>query len=113
MPTFLCLFAMSVVIVLSGCASSHASPPAAAAAGKGNIVIETRNNSASLLHHLLSEEQHVSKLLLIKRDRKELGELIKQISTTAGDGVKLIDEFAKTDRTLNLKAINLPSGEQA
>ena len=74
---------------------------------------QMRNNSASLLYDLLGDEKNVSKVLLIKFDREELHRLIKAISTTAGDGEKRLDELAKGDPSLNLRAIQLPVGEKA
>jgi hypothetical protein len=75
--------------------------------------IALRNNSASLLYDLLGDEKNVSKILLIKFDRKELNSLIKAVSATAGDGAKQLDKLAKADPTLNLHAIQLPEGETA
>src|SRR6185436_16807430 len=58
---------------------------------------EVRDNAYSLLYDLLSDEQHVSKLLIIKRDRRELNRLIKRISDAAGQGVESLEAFAKQD----------------
>jgi hypothetical protein len=72
-----------------------------------------RNNAASLLRDLLGDEANVSKLLIIKRDRDELNRLIKEISAFALEGVKKLDHLAKEDAALNLRARELPPGEQA
>jgi hypothetical protein len=74
---------------------------------------QMRNNSASLLYDLLGDEKNVSKVLLIKFDREELDQLIKAVSAMAGDGEKRLDELAKSDPSLNLRAIRLPVGEKA
>ena len=72
-----------------------------------------RNNAYSLLYDLLDDERHVSKLLIIKRDSRELNRLINQISETAADGAKRLKEFADKDPSLNLTALALPPAEQA
>jgi hypothetical protein len=113
MSAYICLLGTLFVLSFTGCVSSQATAQGSSPQKTGNVVLETRNNSLSLLYQLLGEERHVSKLLLIKRDRKELADVIKHISTTAADGTKMIEELAKADATLNLKAMALPPGEQA
>lgn len=75
--------------------------------------IEVRNNAASLLADLLGSEKNLSKLLIIKRNSAELGRLAKAISKTADDGGDQLEKMAKRDKTLDLHAIKLPSGEKA
>jgi hypothetical protein len=72
---------------------------------------EVRNNAASLLADLLGDEKNVDKILIIKHNSKELGELIKSISKTADNGQKQLEELAKNDKGLNLHALQLPPGE--
>ena len=98
---------------LGGCASSGKSVPQNGAASLSPEQLRARNNSASLLYNLLGDEKNVSKLFIIKKGRKELQELIKSISTTAGDGAKQLEALAKGDPTLNLHATELPPGEAA
>ena len=75
--------------------------------------VETRNNAASLLADLVGSDKDVSKILIIKHNSKELGELMKSISDTAGDDSKKLEAMAKSDPSLNLKAMQLPPGEAA
>ena len=75
--------------------------------------MEVRNNAASLLYDLLGDEKNVSKLLIIKRDRRELHDVIKNISATANAARKSIEKLAREDATLDLKASALPAGEKA
>jgi len=70
-----------------------------------------RNNSASLLYDLLEDERNVSKLLLIKRESNDLNKLIKNISSAAASGATQLEQLAEEDRTLDLRATSLPSGE--
>jgi hypothetical protein len=114
-------FAVSLALCgwwLVGCKSVKSGPPTPVATVSSehipaNYTLATRNNSLSLLHQLLSDEKNVSKLLIIKRERAELHDLIKRISTGSGEAVKMLERFAKEDSSLNLKATNLPPGEQA
>lgn len=75
--------------------------------------IAARNNAASLLYDLLGDEKNVSKLLIIKRDRQELHDVIKNISATADAARKSLEKLAREDATLDLKASALPPGEKA
>lgn len=70
-------------------------------------------NSYSLLHDLLQEQRHASKLLLLKLESRELDRLIKQVSRTAADGVKQLEQFAESDPKMRLDETDLPPGEEA
>jgi len=74
---------------------------------------QIRNNCCSLLYELLQDEKNVSKLLIIKGERPEVNRLVKDISSAAAAGAKELEEFAKLDRKLNLRASGLPPGERA
>ncbi|HWN94421.1 MAG TPA: hypothetical protein VNT99_05275, partial [Methylomirabilota bacterium] len=50
---------------------------------------------------------------IIKRDRRELNEVIKRVSSTADDARKSLEKLAQEDATLNLKNKGLPPGEMA
>src|SRR3569833_2229923 len=108
--------AMLFVLLLCGCQSFHSHPgekqPANAREGN-NVNLPTRNNALALLADLLGDEKNVSKILIIKHNSDELGKLIKDISETAGNGAKMIDEFAKSAGGLDLKRQDLPPGEAA
>jgi len=75
--------------------------------------VQIRNNALSLLYDLLDDERNVSKLLIIKRDRRELHDVIKNVSTTANAAHKQLEMLSREDATLNLKASALPPGEKA
>jgi hypothetical protein len=61
----------------------------------------------------LGDERNVSKLLIIKRDRRELHDVIKSVSTTADAVHKQLEKLSREDTTLNLKTSALPPGEKA
>ena len=48
-----------------------------------------------------------------KREHSDVKDLVKKIATTSGAGSKLLEEFAKSDTSINLDAIRLPPGELA
>jgi hypothetical protein len=75
--------------------------------------LEIRNNVASLLYDLLGYGKNVGKILIIKRNSEELGQLIKAISKASVDGEKQMEQVAKNSSGLNLRAIQLPQGEKA
>lgn len=72
-----------------------------------------RNNAYSLLYQLLNDERDVSKLLLIKRDSRELNRLAKDISITSGRAADQLKGFGEQDGALALNATDLPPGEAA
>lgn len=105
---------------LCGCRSTGfksettgASPESNGSVRPANIDQHIRNNCASLLYDLLGDEKNLSKLLLVKRESDELERLVKSISSAAGDGAKELERLAETDRSLDLHAMGLPSGEAA
>jgi uncharacterized membrane protein YccC len=75
--------------------------------------LQSRNNCVSPLYDLLNDEKNLSKLLIVKRESKELNELVKNISAVAGDRVKRLERLTKADRALDLHAMGLPAGEVA
>jgi len=103
-------FTPLLVLGLVACTTACRSPePPAAPAG----AVQPRNNAASLLYDLLGDEKNVSKLLIIKRDRRELHDVIKKVAATADASRKSLEKLAQEDATLNLKTMALPPGEKA
>jgi hypothetical protein len=88
---------------------STAAAPVDADSGK----VAVRNNAASLLADLLGNEKNLSKILIIKHEPENFSQLVKSISKAADDGHKDLDELAKSDKSLDLKALQLPPGETA
>jgi hypothetical protein len=117
---FSCYFApmkvfLSVALVAMtacGCALLHSSSeeaPTQAIPSPTNSI--TDHHGYALLFDLLGDEKNVSKLLIIKRERPELRELIRAISDSAGHAHARLQEFAKADRSLNIKDQGLPAAE--
>jgi acetate kinase len=98
---------LSAACVLTGCQS----PPPADPTPASTAALETRNNCYSLLHQLLDEERHASLLRFIKREHSDAKDLIKRISAASAAGAKMLEEFAKSDRSIPLNDIQLPPGE--
>jgi hypothetical protein len=65
----------------------------------------------ALLYDLMSSEKDVSKVLIIKRERAELRDLIRDIAQRCRRASKELEQFARADRSLNLKDRGLPSAE--
>ena len=105
------IFLLSVVVLSAACfftgCQSPKPPPGSSAAQS------TRNNCYSLLHQLLQDQQNVSMLRFIKREHSDVRNLINRIATTSGASSKLLEEFARQDHSIDLKAIRLPPGETA
>ena len=95
------------------CGLTNAQKHTPSHAGPDKSKIAVRNNAASLLADLLGKDKNVSKILIIKSNSDELGELMKAISKAAGDGADELEALAKNDKSLNLHALQLPPGEIA
>jgi|SRR5678816_2507741 hypothetical protein len=111
-------FAPLLLLALTaGCfTTAQPQPSPAEPAVRTNLVTATTpsaNHSYALIYDLLGDEKNVSKLLIIKRERLELKEVVKAISQTAGEAHKQLEKFGKADPTLNLKDKGLPTGETA
>jgi len=102
------LVSLLVVLLLCGCASFRSSSP-----GSHENIHATAEHGYALLFDLLGDQKSVSKLLIIKRERAELRDLIKEISARSADAYKRLEAFAKTDANLNLKHLGLPLAEVA
>jgi hypothetical protein len=101
-----------ILLCASGC-ESPGSKFSTSSSNEGGTSVETRNNAASLLYDLLGDEKNVSKVLLIKRERRELHDVIKRVAETCGVARERLEQLAREDRTLNLKDTALPPGEKA
>jgi len=113
MPKLLATF---LVLLLCGCQSVQKRPgkgPPAGVTEGNNPNLRVRDNAVALLSDLMGDEKNVSKILIVKHNSNELGKLIKDISATAGNGAKMIDEFSKSAGGLDLKRLDLPPGEAA
>ena len=107
---------------MAGCATQPAakdpkqpSPKAEAAAATAaseDSRLAIRNQGYSLLYKLLDDEKDVSKLLIIKKEQSDAGELIKKIAAASGDAAKQLDAFSKADPHLHLKMDGLPVAER-
>ena len=110
--------AVFLLCVLCGCKSFQSQSPtaqseSAPASAKRNVNLPIRNNALALLDDLLNDEKNVSKILLVKHHSDGLAKLIKDISSTAGQGAKMLDEFPKNEPGLDLRRLDLPPGEMA
>jgi hypothetical protein len=105
---FVCSLALG-----TGCRTSTHTPEKANPETTVGTQTAQSGTGYALLFDLMGDEQNVSKLLIIKRERAELNELIKAISKTAGEAHKQLEAFGKADPSLNLKSKGLPPGEVA
>jgi hypothetical protein len=80
---------------------------------EGPLPAISTNPGYGLLYTLLGDEKNVSKVLLIKKNSAELGDLIKAISERARRGHEFMADFSKADKTLDLENQQLPGAELA
>ena len=99
-----------LILLLLGFQLGCKAPPTGASTPAGSTN-QPVYHAHGLLFDLLGDEKNVSKLLIIKRERAELKTLINEISQRTGKAHKELEEFAKSDRSLNLKDMGLPSAE--
>ncbi len=103
-----------LLLGVPGCKAPPSAAPAAAtkADQKTSVDLATRNNAIALLDDLLNDEKNLSKLLIIKRNSRELKRLVVNISDTAGDGAKMLSALSRQDPAIDFKLIGLPPGER-
>ena len=105
---------LPLLIFLCGCASFHetssTTPAQSNAQDSWNSPLQNTHGYA-LLFELLGDEKNVSKLLIIKRERAELRDLIRDIARRCGQAHEELERFAKADPALNLKTNGLPAVE--
>lgn len=109
--------AVLLVLLVCGCQSvrTTAVPPKTAppsTVAPKSVDAAIRNNSLALLSDLMNDEKHLSLILIIKRESRELNQLVKDISKTAGTAAKRLKVLAKQEG-LQLEDTGLPPGEQA
>jgi hypothetical protein len=110
---FLCCFLVCGCQLFQSKPQAFPDSPTAEVSTNKSIDLPTRNNALALLDDLLNDERNLSKVLLVKHHSKELGTLVKDISSTAGQGAKMLDSMAERDTRLDLKRFDLPQGETA
>jgi hypothetical protein len=97
------------LLILVGCETVQDGRSAAPTRGDTNQV---RNQGYSLLYELLGKERHVNRVLLIKKETPEVGDLIDEIARHTGDAADQLKEFTKADPTLDLNQVDLPLAER-
>jgi hypothetical protein len=106
-----------VIFELIGCATK---PTASAASGADappvprsqDSQFAIRNQGYSLLYKLLSDEKDISKILIIKKEQSDVGDLIKKIAQATGEAAKQIENLSKADPHLHLNMEGLPAAEK-
>lgn len=86
-----------------GCAGMGAKSPPATPAASGH--------GYALLHQILGQERNVSKLLVVKEERKKLETVIDAISKTCGTAYDQLEDLAKKSPRLDLENTGLPAEE--
>ena len=106
---------LPLLIFLCGCTSLHETssstpaPQSNSLEGRAPRAYET--HGYALLFDLLGDEKNVSKLLIIKRERPEVRDLIRDIAQRCDQAHEELERFAEADPALNLKTNGLPAVE--
>jgi hypothetical protein len=103
---------LSMVLFLAGCQSLKKERSDVRVDAADDRTYRARNEGYNLLYSLMGDEKNVSKLLLIKRETADVGQVIKEISRAAAAAQDRLESFAKSDARLNLKLNALPVTEQ-
>ena len=99
------IIVLAGLLALGGCESPRVRPAGAASAAL------SPNGGYALLFQLLGDEKDVSKVLIIKRERAELRELVRQIAETSAQAHKKLEAFGRTGPELQLRETGLPAAE--
>ncbi len=103
-------FVFAIFLLVAGCATKPTSSTAPPAAEDSRLAI--RNQGYSLLYQLMSDEKDVSKILIIKKEKSDVGDLVKKIADTCGAAAKQMEAFTKADPHLHNKMDGLPTAEK-
>jgi hypothetical protein len=103
---FFAIPCLVLFVALSGCVSVKTT--STDMDGKPHTTID---HGYALIYELMGKEKKVAKLLIIKRERPELGALIKEIAARCEVAHKDLEALAKADPSLNIKDIGLPVAE--
>lgn len=104
--------AFVVLLLMAGCASTPVKPPEPVSVTANDQALAIRNQAYTLLYGLMSDEKNVSKLLVVKKEAPDVGEILRDISTTAGAAAKELERFSKADSHLHLDFESLPIAEK-
>jgi hypothetical protein len=97
-----------ITIAFAGCATL----PKSEAPKSDDAALAIRNQGYTLLYNLMSDEKNVAKLLLIKKEQADLGELLKRISKVTGEVADGLEKLSKADGHLHLNLDGLPAIEK-
>jgi hypothetical protein len=105
-----------LILCATGCATKAPAPPAparqSAVEPSQDAQFAIRNQGYGLFYSLMSDEKNVSKLLLIKKEKTDVGDLIRDISLVTGEIAARLEAFQKEDPHVHLEFTGLPKAEQ-
>jgi hypothetical protein len=101
-----------IVLIFCGCSTTSPTTRNSAPLTAEDQTLAVRNQAYSLLFGLLSDEKNVSKLLLIKKENADIGDLLKDISRTSAEASRQLEAWEKQDSHLHLNMTGLPRAEQ-
>jgi len=99
------IFIFLLVVGVTGCVAP--APPVASIHPNTKVT----DTGYALLYDLMGNEKDVSKLSIIKHERTEFHDLIRDISDRCGAAYDLLGDFAKADPSLNITDQRLPLAE--
>jgi hypothetical protein len=106
---------LPLLIFLAGCTSLHETssrtPAPQSRTLEGRTPRAHDTHGYALLFDLLGDEKNVSRLLIIKRERAELRDLIRDIAQRCGQAHEELERFAKADPAVDVKTNGLPAVE--
>src|SRR5688572_23069566 len=77
-----------LLVSLTGCRSPQAASPTSHAS------TAVRDDSYSLLYELMSQERNIDKLLMLKNEAEDVGELIVEIAQFCQDTAEELKQYA-------------------
>jgi hypothetical protein len=76
--------------------------------GRADSTQHDLNNGYSLMHHLCEQEKQVDLILMIKTTPKPVADFAHEVSKSAGDDLRILDQMAAHDPAIRFDMPGLP-----
>jgi hypothetical protein len=104
---------VTLLLLGSGaCTPNHPAPASSGSSSEDDVSYRARNEGYSILYKLMSDESDVGMLFWLKHADDSVTILVKAVGERCQAAKKQMDQFAASDKHIQLNAADLPEVEQ-